>query len=52
MRYLVPLYKWERGYHMADESLIVLHFDPVYTQEEIPWITRLLARLLNLLTRS
>ena len=48
MKYLVPLWGWKRGYCQCEESLILLHFNPVYiNREEIPWISRILARLLN-----
>jgi hypothetical protein len=48
MKYMVPLWKWEKGYHPADEALIMLHFDPVYIdQKEISWIERLAAKLFN-----
>lgn len=50
MIYMVPLWKWERGFHMADESLIMLHFDPERKTEKT-WIERTVEKWLSLWTR-
>ncbi len=43
MIYMVPIWRWRRGFHMADEELIMLHFDPTRKVEK-SWLERLLER--------